>query len=188
MNVFYFEWEYNLLMWFQSIRNTFLDFIMPKISFLGNSGWFWIVTALALLIFTKKDKRIGWQACLSLVVSVVVCNIILKHAVDRARPCDIWTEVETIVSRPSDASFPSGHTNASFAVATAIFTRNKKWGIAALIIALLIGISRMYLFMHFPTDVLCGALNGVIWGILSYYFVNWFFKKTGKPVDTLKIF
>ena len=178
MNVFYFDWEYNVLMWFQNNRNGFCDWLMPKLTFLGNSGWFW----------DKKDKRIGWNAVLSILFAFIVCNLILKSAFNRARPCDIWPEIETLVNRPFDSSFPSGHTNASFAVAAAIFANNKKWGIPALILATGIAISRLYLFMHFPTDVLCGALNGIIWATISYIFVQWFFKKTGKPVDTLKIF
>ena len=175
-------------MFFQNNRSAFLDWIMPKVTFLGNGGWFWIVLAICILIFTKKDKRIGWNSVLSILFAFIVCNLILKPLVNRARPCDIWPEIETIVNRPHDASFPSGHTNISFAVAVSVLLNNKKWGIPAVILALLIGISRLYLFMHFPTDVLVGMLNGIIWAIISYLIVNWYFKKTKKPVDSFKIF
>lgn len=183
MNVFYFQWEQDLLMWFQNGRNGFCDFILPKITFLGNGGWFWILTTLLLLVFYKKDRRVGLNCFVSILLAALICNVILKTTINRARPCDIWPEIETIVSRPHDSSFPSGHTNASFAVATAIFLRNKKWGSAALVLAAVIAISRMYLFMHFPTDVLAGACNGVLWAIVAYYIVNLYYKKTGKSVD-----
>lgn len=184
MNVFYFDWEYDLLMFFQNFRSTPVDWIMKFFSFLGNKGWLPILIALLLLIFYKKDRRVGLSTTVGLLLAFIVCNLVLKNLFNRARPCDIWTEVETIVNRPHDSSFPSGHTNASFAVASAIILRNKKWGIFAIIVALLIAISRMYLFMHFPTDVLAGAANGFIWALISYFVINWIYKKTNKPVDT----
>jgi undecaprenyl-diphosphatase len=86
-------------------------------------------------------------------------------------------EVQLLVKVPHDYSFPSGHSNASFAVATAIFTRNKKLGIPALILAAAIAISRLYVFVHWPTDVLVGSLTGICGGIISYFIVNLIYKK-----------
>ncbi|MBO6128169.1 MAG: phosphatase PAP2 family protein [Pseudobutyrivibrio sp.] len=176
---FFFPWELDLLHWFQSIHNEFLDFIVPKITFLGDKGWFWIVLTLIFLA-VPKSRKLGIQSAIALVITVFVCNIVLKNVVMRCRPCWLEPDVQLLVGIPDDYSFPSGHTNASFAVATAIFTRNKKWGIPALILAALIGISRLYVFVHWPTDVLVGLLIGVTGGIVSYFIVNYIYKKFNK--------
>lgn len=77
-----------------------------------------------------------------------------------------------LVKLPSDSSFPSGHTSASVAAAVAIFTLNKKWGIPAVVLAVLIGVSRLYLTVHFPTDVIAGLLLGIIYGIGAYFITS----------------
>ena len=174
--VFYFDWELDLLHWFQSIHNTVLDWLVPKITMLGNAGWFWIAVTLLLLVL-PLNRKMGVQAALSLILTVIICNIILKPSIMRCRPCWLEPEVQLLVKVPHDYSFPSGHSNASFAVATAIFTRNKKLGIPALILAAAIAISRLYVFVHWPTDVLVGTLTGICGGIISYFIVNFIYKK-----------
>ena len=181
-NVFYFDWELDLLHWFQSIHNSVLDFLVPKITFLGNAGWFWIVVVLLLLIL-PFNRKIGVQALVSLILTVIVCNIILKPSIMRCRPCWLEPEVQLLVKVPHDFSFPSGHSNASFAVATAIFTRNKKLGIPALVLAALIAISRLYVFVHWPTDVLAGTCVGICGGIVSYFIVEYLYKKYSKKTS-----
>lgn len=178
-NVFYFDWELNLLHWFQSIHTDLLDFIFPKITFLGNGGWFWIVVTLLLMIL-PFNRKMGFQAAISLILTVIVCNVILKPTIMRCRPCWLEPEYLYLVSSPTDYSFPSGHTNASFAVSTAIFTRNKKLGIPALVLAALIAISRLYVFVHWPTDVLTGVVTGVCGGIISFFIINFIYKKCVK--------
>ena len=178
-NIFYFDWELDLLHWFQSIHNSFLDWIVPKITMLANGGWFWIVVTLLLLIL-PFNRKMGVQATISLILTVIVCNVILKPWVMRCRPCWLEPEYLYLVSSPSDYSFPSGHSNASFAVATAIFTRNKKLGIPALVLAALIAISRLYVFVHWPTDVLVGSLIGICGGITSFFIVNFIYKKLNR--------
>ncbi len=174
--VFYFDWELDLLHWFQSIHNTVLDWLVPKITMLGNAGWFWIAVTLLLLVL-PFNRKMGVQAAISLILTVILCNIILKPSIMRCRPCWLEPEVQLLVKVPHDFSFPSGHSNASFAVATAIFTRNKKLGIPALILATAIAISRLYVFVHWPTDVLFGTLTGICGGIISYFIVNYIYKK-----------
>ena len=174
--VFYFDWELDLLHWFQSIHNTVLDWLVPKITMLGNAGWFWIAVTLLFLVLPLK-RKMGVQAAISLILTVILCNIILKPSIMRCRPCWLEPEVQLLVKVPHDYSFPSGHSNASFAVATAIFTRNKKLGIPALILAAAIAISRLYVFVHWPTDVLVGTLTGICGGIISYFIVNFIYKK-----------
>jgi len=183
-NVFYFQWELDLLHWFQSIGNDALDFIVPKITFLGDAGWFWIVATL-LLIILPFNRKIGFQSALALIITAIICNLILKPTIMRARPCWIESEIELLVKIPKDYSFPSGHSNASFAVATSIFMRNKKLGIPAIILAAAIALSRLYVFVHWPTDVLAGIAIGVCGGIISYFIVNFLYKKFDKKIDVV---
>ena len=169
--IFYADWELDLLHWFQSIHNTFLDLVVPKVTMLGDGGWFWIVVTLLLLIIPSY-RKIGLQAAISLILTVIICNVILKPSIMRCRPCWLEPDVQLLVKIPHDYSFPSGHSNASFAVATAIFSRNKKIGVPALILAVAIAISRLYVFVHWPTDVIAGSIIGICGGIVSYYIVN----------------
>ena len=180
-NIFYFDWELDLLHWFQSIHNSVLDLIVPKITMLGDAGWFWIVITLLLLIL-PFNRKMGLQAAISLILTVIICNVILKPSIMRCRPCWLEPEVQLLVKVPHDFSFPSGHSNASFAVATAICTRNKKLGIPALILAAAIAISRLYVFVHWPTDVLVGTLTGITGGFVSYYIVNYIYKMNKKNI------
>ncbi|MCR5777723.1 MAG: phosphatase PAP2 family protein [Lachnospiraceae bacterium] len=166
-NIFYFDWEMDLLNWFQSSRNSFLDFWMPKITFLGDAGWFWIALVL-LLIAIPVRRKLGLQAALALIINAILCNLILKVFFMRCRPCWLENEINLLIRIPRDFSFPSGHSSASFSAATAIFTRHKRAGIIALILSLCIAVSRMYLFVHWPTDVLFGSLLGIACGIISY--------------------
>ena len=181
-NIFYFDWELDLLHWFQSIHNSVLDFIVPKITFLGNAGWFWMVVILVLLIL-PYNRKMGFQAFISLLMTFIICNLILKPSLMRCRPCWLEPEVQLLVKVPHDFSFPSGHSNASFAVATAILTRNKKLGIPAIILAAAIAVSRLYVFVHWPTDVLAGTIIGICGGISSFFIVNWLEKKIKKEAN-----
>lgn len=160
--------ELGILDWIQlHIRNEFLDGIMPLITRLGDNGLIWILLGVVLLIFAKGERSTGGQLLLSLVISLLLCNVLLKHTVDRIRPCDLNTAVELLVQRPPDPSFPSGHTSASFAAVTVLLLNRWKGRWPALVLAILIACSRLYLYVHFPTDVLGGLLTGVLSGWLA---------------------
>ena len=165
------------------IRDTFsnpiMDAIMKGITFLGNAGWFWIALSL-VLAFIPKTRKIGITACLALLLNLLLCNVTLKPIIARVRPYDLREGIELIINAPHDFSFPSGHTSASFAAAAAIFGYNKKYGTAALVLAALIGFTRLYLYVHFPSDVLAGALVGSFCAVLSYYMVRLGYKKFQK--------
>ena len=140
---------------------------MPFITTLGNSGAIWIILTICLLI-SRKYRKTGIALCCALVLDVIVCNIILKPFVARIRPCDVNTAIQLLISHPTDFSFPSGHTAASFAaVSTLYFCRQKLW-IPSLILALLISFSRLYLYVHYPSDVAAGMLFGSIFGFIGY--------------------
>ncbi|MDO5548004.1 MAG: phosphatase PAP2 family protein [Eubacteriales bacterium] len=141
----------------------FLDVVMPRITALGNKGAVWIGITFLLLLF-PKTRRAGVTAAIGLVLELLVCNLALKPLVARTRPCDINTAVSLLIARPRDFSFPSGHTGASFAVVSALYFRQNRLWIPGLVLAVLIGFSRLYLYVHYPSDVLAGALIGILSG------------------------
>lgn len=155
----------------EHLRCGFLDFLMPKITLLGDAGIFWIVLALALLI-PKKTRKTGIMMGVALILGLLVCNITIKPLVARIRPYDVKGIAPYLASIQKDYSFPSGHTTASFEGATVILIQHRKWGIAACVLAALIAFSRMYVYVHYPTDILGGLILGVIFGILGVLIVN----------------
>lgn len=160
--------ELSILDWIQTFHTPFLDKIMVFITRLGDAGIIWIVLSIVLLLIPKTRKS-GAVMVAALVVDVVLCNIVLKNLVARTRPYDVNTGVHLLVAKLHDYSFPSGHTAASFASVTALYLAGEKklWKFA-LVLACLIAISRLYLYVHYPTDVLGGILFGVISGYLGY--------------------
>ena len=148
-------------------RTQLLDTIflaITKIS--GSYGQLWLIVGLALLI-PKKTRMTGITVLLSWVFASVFCHFILKNLINRPRPCDIDRAFALLVERPNGSSFPSAHSAQAFAASTAIFVKYRKAGIAAFVAAALIAFSRMYMFLHFPTDVLCGIVVGVLVGIAA---------------------
>ncbi len=144
----------------------FMDFIMPKITYLTEMGAVWILAALLFLVFRKYRASIAIAG--GMAGGLLVGNLLLKHLVARSRPCWIDTAFPMLVDVPKDFSFPSAHAMISFAAAVAVFHYNKKAGIAALVVASLIAFSRLYLFVHFPSDVLVGTLVGIGLGIAAF--------------------
>lgn len=164
----------------QGIKCAFLDFLVPLITKFGDGGIFWIALAVIFLIF-KKTRKMGLAMGMALIFGLVVGNLTLKPLVARIRPYDLagYEAIRDalLVSPLKDFSFPSGHTLASFEGATAIFMFNKKCGIGALVLASLVALSRLYLFVHYPTDVLVGLILGVTFGICGALLSKLIFKK-----------
>ena len=160
--------ELSILDWIQTLHTPFLDKIMVFITRLGDAGIIWIMLSIVLLLIPKTRKS-GAVMVVALVVDVLLCNIVLKNLVARTRPYDVNTGVHLLVAKLHDYSLPSGHTAASFASVTALYLAGEKklWKFA-LVLACLIAISRLYLYVHYPTDVLGGILFGVISGYLGY--------------------
>ncbi|MGN0335754.1 MAG: phosphatase PAP2 family protein [Lachnospiraceae bacterium] len=153
----------SILLWIQeSIRNPVLTPVMKLITSLGNAGMIWIAATLLLLI-SKKTRRVGCMSALALIGSLLINNMLIKVLVARPRPFVRLEELVILIPKPSEYSFPSGHTASSFA-AGVVFFRNlpRKWGIPALILAFLIGLTRMYVGVHYPTDVLAGMITGTL--------------------------
>ncbi len=163
--------ELNFLLAIQELRQPFFDLFFSNITVLGNAGIFWLGCGCFMLC-SKKYRRHGILLLLSMLICLVVGNLFLKNMVQRPRPCWVMPEVLLLITSPADYSFPSGHTMHSFAAATAIYFANRKWGIIALFLASLIAFSRMYLFVHYPTDVLAGLLIGVISTLVLNRIIN----------------
>ena len=163
-----------ILDWIQAnLQNGFMDFIMPIITLFGDGGVFWIACAVLLLFFPKQRKA-GLTMGLALVMGLVVCNIILKPLVGRPRPVALIAELGLTTNIPAevimmrDFSFPSGHTIASFEASVALLMYNKKLGIPAVILAILISFSRLYLYVHYPSDVLTSVVLGTAFALIAY--------------------
>ncbi len=164
--------ELRFLDFLQTIHTPLLDKILAFITSLGNAGIIWIVLAVVLLILPKTRKA-GIIIAAALLADLVLCNLILKNLVARVRPYDVNTAIAILIKKPLDFSFPSGHTAASFAAMTALFlAKMKKAWIAALILAILIAFSRLYFYVHYPTDVLGGIVVGILSGVLGYAIVE----------------
>lgn len=159
--------EFSILDFIQNhMRTAFGDIVMPMISKLGNGGFIWLCSAGVMCIFPKYRKY-GIITLTALALDVLLCNAILKPLVARMRPFTVNTDIELLINAPKDFSFPSGHTAASFSAAFALlFSKNKLW-IPSIILAALIAFSRLYLYVHYPTDVFAGILLGLIVGITA---------------------
>ena len=162
------QWDGGILLWIQeTLRTDWLTPVMKAVTFLGDSGWFWIVLALALCCF-RPTRRAGVAAAIALLLSLLVNNICLKPLIDRIRPYELVEGLICRVSPPGDASFPSGHAGASFAAAAAMFPYlRRRWGVCLLVLAGLIALSRLYVGVHFPTDVAAGVLIGLLLGFIA---------------------
>ena len=162
--------EINILYWIREhLTCPFLDGILPPISALSAHGEIWIVLAL-VLIAIPKTRRAGVTMAVTLILCLCIGNLTLKPLIARVRPYDV-VDVPLLVEKLSDFSFPSGHTLASVGAATALTLYHRRWGAAALVLASAIAFSRLYLFVHYPTDVVAGALLGVALAFLAHYIV-----------------
>ena len=158
--------DWSILHWIQAnLRCGALDAVLPKLTLLGEAGAIWIAVAVALLL-TKKYRKYGICLSLALVAGLLICNVGLKNIVARPRPC--WLEaIDLLVKNPKDYSFPSGHTWSAVTGAWVATAANRKFGYVAIPLAIVLAFSRLYLFVHFPSDVLAGALLGALLGILA---------------------
>ena len=163
--------DFTILYVLNNLHTDILDKIMIGLTYLGEKGIFWIILAI-ILLFNKTTRKCGIFMLISMSLGLLIGNGLLKNIVARQRPCWIDTSINLLIANPKDFSFPSGHTLASFEAAVTIFLFNKKIGILAIILATFIGISRLYLFVHFPTDVLGGALLGIVIAMSVYFTGN----------------
>lgn len=176
------DFDWKILDLIQGMRCEFLDRIMMFLTSLGNYGAIWIFIGV-LFLFFKKTRKTGIAMAFALLAVLILGNMVLKPLIARLRPFMTDETIMLLIKAPEDFSFPSGHTYSAIAAATAILRYHRKSGIFALAGALLIGFSRMYLMVHFPTDILGGIVLGVICGIIGIFITEKIYKSANKPKD-----
>ena len=164
--------EFDILYAIQNLRTDFLDKAFVLVSRIaGSHGELWLALAVLFLIF-KKTRKAGFTILISYALVYVAGQFVLKDLIARARPCHIDETVALLVERPDSYSCPSTHSAWAFAAAASIFAWHKKTGLLVGIAALIVAFSRLYLFVHFPTDVLIGIALGVLAAILAWLIVR----------------
>lgn len=167
MNLF----EIGLLDAIQNLRTGFGDVFFPLVTKLGDGGIFWILMTVALLIF-PRTRKLGVTCAVALLIDVVLVNGLIKNLAARTRPYVVNPDIALLIPKPGEYSFPSGHAAASFSFVGALLFSKCRWWIPAGVLALVIAFSRLYLYVHYPTDVLCGALFGLLFGFLAVVIVG----------------
>lgn len=160
-----------ILDWIQAtLQSDFMDQFMPFITKFGDHGTFWMIVAALLFVFPKTRKT-GLGMAIAMLMGLLICNVTLKPLVGRIRPYDLQAElgitIQLLGERMHDFSFPSGHTIASFEAAVVLLKNSKKMGIPALILAVLIAFSRLYLYVHYPTDVIVSVILGTLFAFIG---------------------
>ena len=160
-----------VLDWIQAnMQSGFMDKFMPFITKFGDHGTSWMIVAALLFLFPKTRKT-GLGMAIAMMIGLLVCNVTLKPLVGRIRPYDLQAElgvaIQLLGERMHDFSFPSGHTIASFEAAVVMLKNSKKLGIPAMILAVLISFSRLYLYVHYPTDVIASIILGTLFALIG---------------------
>ena len=157
------ELDGGILLWIQDyLRNPVLTPILKVITTLGNGGAIWILLTL-LLLMLPKTRKVGCMMMAALLGTLLINNILLKNLVARTRPYEVIEGLTYLVRRPSEYSFPSGHAGSSFAAACVMLRKlPKRYGIPAFVLAVLIALSRLYVGVHDPRDVLFGVISGIL--------------------------
>lgn len=182
LNALAVSFDLPILEWIQAhLQSGFLDVLMPIITLFGDGGVFWILCALALCFFPKYRKT-GVAMLIALILGVLVCNVTLKPLVKRIRPYDFQLEhfgktIPLLIKAQHDYSFPSGHTIASFEASVALLLGSKKLGIPAVILATLVMLSRLYLYVHYPTDVIFSFFVGILFAFIGNAISGAYFRK-----------
>ena len=164
----------------ENLRSEIGNTIMKFITHLGDGGWFWIAIGVILLLF-KKTRIAGFSVLISLAINAFFTNLTLKDLIARPRPFHVSEAIVPLIAHPSSFSFPSGHTSGSLTAAFALYkTMPKKVGVPAVILASLIGLSRIYVGVHYPTDVLGGLLVTTVSSIWGCFAVEYAASRVAK--------
>ena len=161
-----------ILEWIQAnMQSGFMDVFMKIMTMFGEDGIFWIAWSVLLILF-PRTRKIGLGMGFALIMGLLVCNVTLKPLVQRPRPYDFqFSEFQKVnpllIEAQHDFSFPSGHTIASFEAAVVLLKNSKKMGIPAMILAVLIAFSRLYLYVHYPTDVIVSVILGTLFAFIG---------------------
>ena len=167
------SFDFSVLNGIQSfLKCGFLDWFTVFLSYFTTSGIIWIALGV-LLLFFRKTRAVGIVLLAALAVGFLTGDVLLKHIIARPRPFAV-TDYELLIKEPSGSSFPSTHSCLAAAATTVLIAKKRTFGIAALVLTICIAFSRLYLYVHFPTDVLCGLLLGVLSGLLVLWLAKLF--------------
>ena len=162
--------ELKILDFIQTLHIPILDKIMVWITSLGDAGMIWILLT-AIFLIMPKTRRTGSIMLAALLVQTILCNMVLKNLFARTRPYDVNTTIQLLVPKLQDFSF------ASFTIVSALyFAKDSLWK-PALVLACLIAVSRLYLYVHYPTDVLGGVILGILSGYAGYRIIAYIAKQ-----------
>ena len=154
--------EFTILNLIQSLRTPAFDQVVLFITSLANYVWYILIIGLLL---NKPTRKLGVILAVAMILQYLVNGGVLKNLFARVRPCNLDTTVELLIKRPKGFSFPSGHSSAAFCAVGVLYgAKIKRLLWPSFILACLIAFSRLYLYVHFPTDVLAGALCGFFIG------------------------
>lgn len=174
--------DHMILLWIENhLRYDFLTPFWKVITLFSEGGYFWIALCLFFLIF-KKTRKVGIVMAIAIIMNALVVNVCIKNVVARTRPYDAFEDIIRLIGIQSDYSFPSGHTSVAFSSVMAMQLafekkKQKRLVIYAWILACCIGFSRLYLGVHYPSDVLCGALIGMMSALIAKFIVKkWIIK------------
>ena len=174
------SWEFGILYAIQELHCGFLDkFILAVTNITGSYGHLWVILGVLLLLF-KKTRKTGFTVLVSYVLVLLVGQLVLKDLIARPRPCHLDETVALLVSRPSSYSCPSTHSAWAFAAFFSVFLYHRKAAIPVGVAAVILAFGRLYLFVHFPTDVLCGIALGTLSAFAAYGIVEYAGKKIRK--------
>lgn len=157
----------------QGLHSDWLDPVMIFFSTIGEAGICWIVLSIVLVLI-PRTRKCGLTMMAAMALTYLLGNLFLKNVIARPRPCAVDRSVRLLIPFPDEYSFPSGHTSNGFSAAMVFFAYFHRTGVAAIAVAAVIAFSRMYLFVHYPTDILGGILLGtldaciVLWGVRSW--------------------
>ena len=191
------SFDLSVFQWIQGIQNDFLDAVLVGITTLGNAGAIFIVLGLSLFI-TKKYRKAGFAVIVALLVMLICNDLFLKELFARPRPFNLFDSdpqkyaewgrayiYPELVNKPSSYSFPSGHTSSAFAAAIALLWQNRKWGVPVTIFAALMGFSRIYVEVHYCTDVIAGVVSGAVCALVAVLIVKYLFPVVDKGINKL---
>lgn len=161
-------WDNKILRILSKKHTPVLNKIMVMITTSGNYGYIWFAIAIPLII-SNRNRSTGLTVILAMLITGLSGEVTIKHIVGRVRPCNREFSEDLLIKHPAHYSFPSGHTASSFAVSMVILFMLPIMFVPVFVYACLMGFSRMYVLVHYPTDVLAGAVLGLICGTVAVY-------------------
>lgn len=154
-----------------NVSNAFLDTLMPYVTYLGEWGLLSIILSVIFMFF-PKTRKLGFTLAITILAGYLIVNKTLKPLFERTRPYNFRPIENMLIAKKGGYAFPSGHTLVAFETATSIFLYNRKWGKVCFVIAATVGFSRLYLYMHYPTDILAGAIIGIFLSYMTYKVIQ----------------